>query len=141
MTDSRRGGSAIEPKSAELMTGGRNHLETASATQGDAPTLDGRFEHPTASPAAWVGSGSESRLRVPASDGARSDGLAGRKTEPGDIMTRAEVAALLRCSEPHVVALVEREQLPGFRLGRPWRFRRAEVLAWCERRVNGRRSA
>jgi hypothetical protein len=27
---------------------------------------------------------------------------------PDEIMTRAEVAQLLRCSEPHVTALVER---------------------------------
>ena len=60
---------------------------------------------------------------------------------PGDIMTRSEVALLLRCSEPHVVALIEREHLPAFRLGKLWRFRRTEVLAWCERRENGSRTA
>jgi excisionase family DNA binding protein len=60
---------------------------------------------------------------------------------PGDIMTRSEVALLLRCSEPHVVALIEREGLPAFRLGKLWRFRRSEVLAWCERRENGSRTA
>ena len=59
----------------------------------------------------------------------------------GDIMTRGEVALLLRCSEPHVVALIEREGLPAFRLGKLWRFRRSEVLAWCERRENGSRTA
>ncbi len=60
---------------------------------------------------------------------------------PGEIMTRSEVALMLRCSEPHVVALIEREQLPAFRLGKLWRFRRSEVLAWCERRENGSRTA
>jgi excisionase family DNA binding protein len=60
---------------------------------------------------------------------------------PGEIMTRSEVAELLRCSEPHVVALIEREALPAFRLGKLWRFRRSEVLAWCERRENGSRTA
>jgi len=59
----------------------------------------------------------------------------------GEIMTRSEVAELLRCSEPHVVALVEREALPAFRLGKLWRFKRSEVLAWCERRSNGSRTA
>lgn len=59
----------------------------------------------------------------------------------GEIMTRSEVALLLRCSEPHVVALIEREALPAFRLGKLWRFRRSEVLAWCERRENGSRTA
>lgn len=59
----------------------------------------------------------------------------------GEIMTRSEVAELLRCSEPHVVALIERETLPAFRLGKLWRFKRTEVLAWCERRSNGSRTA
>ena len=59
----------------------------------------------------------------------------------GEIMTRSEVAELLRCSEPHVVALIEREHLPAFRLGKLWRFRRSEVLAWCQRRENGSRTA
>ena len=59
----------------------------------------------------------------------------------GEIMTRSEVALMLRCSEPHVVALIEREHLPAFRLGKLWRFRRSEVLAWCERRENGSRTA
>jgi excisionase family DNA binding protein len=59
----------------------------------------------------------------------------------GEIMTRSEVAELLRCSEPHVVALIEREGLPAFRLGKLWRFRRSEVLAWCQRRENGSRTA
>jgi excisionase family DNA binding protein len=59
----------------------------------------------------------------------------------GEIMTRNEVAELLRCSEPHVVALIEREGLPAFRLGKLWRFRRSEVLAWCQRRENGSRTA
>jgi excisionase family DNA binding protein len=57
-----------------------------------------------------------------------------------EIMTRAEVAALLRCSEPHVLVLVEREGLPAFRLGKLWRFRCSEVVAWCERKTNGSRS-
>ncbi|MFZ5894593.1 MAG: helix-turn-helix domain-containing protein [Myxococcota bacterium] len=63
--------------------------------------------------------------------------------DPGssEIMTRTEVAALLRCSEPHVLTLVERAGLPAFRLGKLWRFRRSEVLAWCEGGPHGRRSA
>jgi excisionase family DNA binding protein len=64
-----------------------------------------------------------------------------RKVADSEIMTRSEVAKLLRCSEPHVVALIEREQLPAFRLGKLWRFNRSDVIAWCERRSNGRRIA
>ena len=63
-----------------------------------------------------------------------------RKAElPSDeILTRAEVAQLLRCSEPHVTALIERDGLPAFRLGKLLRFRRSEVFAWCERRTNAK---
>ena len=57
---------------------------------------------------------------------------------PDEILTRSEVAQLLRCSEPHVTALVERDGLPAFRLGKLWRFKRSEVLAWCERRTNAK---
>jgi len=64
-----------------------------------------------------------------------------RKVSDSEIMKRSEVARLLRCSEPHVVALIEREGLPAFRLGKLWRFSRSEVIAWCERRSNGRRTA
>ena len=71
----------------------------------------------------------------------RGSGVVAKASGGGEIMTRTEVALLLRCSEPHVVALIEREHLPAFRLGKLWRFRRSEVLAWCERRENGSRTA
>jgi excisionase family DNA binding protein len=64
-----------------------------------------------------------------------------RKPQSGEILTRAEVARLLKCSPPHIVALVEREQLPSFRLGKLWRFRRSQVMAWCAGRTNGGSSA
>lgn len=80
----------------------------------------------------------ERRARAP---GRGSGVIRKANAVPGDIMTRSEVALLLRCSEPHVVALIEREHLPAFRLGKLWRFRRSEVLAWCERRENGSRTA
>ena len=139
MTDSRRGRGAIEPEHAAETPGSRNHSGKQVSTT-EASVIEGRAE-PDAGPAAWVGRSSESRLRVPPSEAGQPEARSVRKPKPGDIMTRAEVAALLRCSEPHVIALVEREQLPGFRLGRPWRFRRSEVLAWCEKKIIGRRSA
>ena len=130
----------MDPEGDDLAAGPRNAAErepNAVETKDEALVM----RSPDLGPAAWVGSASESRLRVPSSGPSEPDEPAVRRATPGDIMTRTEVAALLRCSEPHVIALVEREQLPGFRLGRPWRFRRSEVLAWCERRAHGRRSA
>lgn len=52
-----------------------------------------------------------------------------------EIMTRTEVAQLLRVSEPHVVKLVKTAGLPGVQLGdkrAPWRFRREAVLEWMK---------
>ncbi|MEP7052815.1 MAG: helix-turn-helix domain-containing protein [Pseudomonadota bacterium] len=141
MTDSRRGRGANEPEHAAVTPGSQNHSGKRVNNTTDASTIEGQPDPPDPGPAAWVGRSSESRLRVPPSEAGQPEARSVRKPRPGDIMTRAEVAALLRCSEPHVIALVEREQLPGFRLGRPWRFRRSEVLAWCEKKINGRRSA
>jgi excisionase family DNA binding protein len=88
------------------------------------------------------GPGNGSETRPPAAPHRESGVIRKANMDmPGEIMTRSEVAELLRCSEPHVVALIEREALPAFRLGKLWRFRRSEVLAWCERRENGSRTA
>lgn len=140
MVDSRRDGGPVESESADPLVA-RNRSERA-ATE-DAPT-----QKITVALTQDARPATLSRDTLGISPDAAASGAAGpdasgvRKAAPlGDIMTRAEVAVLLRCSEPHVVALVEREALPGFRLGRPWRFRRSEVLAWCERRARGRRSA
>ena len=141
MVDSRRDGGPAEGESAEPAAAARNRSENGSTEDGPTQKI-ADAESQDAGPAAWVGSHSESRLKLPMSGAQGTDESGVRKAAaPGDIMTRAEVAVLLRCSEPHVIALVEREALPGFRLGRPWRFRRSEVLAWCERRAHGRRSA
>ena len=82
-----------------------------------------------------VGAGGQSQSH----EASRQSGLM-RKADlpPDEILTRAEVAQLLRCSEPHVTALIERDGLPAFRLGKLWRFKRSEVLAWCERRTNAK---
>jgi len=139
MVDSRRDGGPGEGESAGLAAA-RNRSENGSV-EAEPTQMIAAPEHQDAGPAAWVGGDSESWLALPKGGTVDPDESGMRKTVPGDIMTRAEVAVLLRCSEPHVVALVEREQLPGFRLGRPWRFRRSEVLAWCEKKIKGRRSA
>lgn len=141
MVDSRRDGGQGEGESDELTSPSRNRSENGSI-KSDSPTQNvAHTRQDDAGLAAWVGSRSESNLKAPTTAGGRDESGVRKAAAPGDIMTRAEVAVLLRCSEPHVVALVEREALPGFRLGRPWRFRRSEVLAWCERRAHGRRSA
>lgn len=55
--------------------------------------------------------------------------------EDDDVMTREQVAELLKVSERTVLAYVKDHGLPGRQLGgHMWRFRRSAVLAWAEGR-------
>lgn len=47
--------------------------------------------------------------------------------KPDEIMTPAEVAALLRIHIRTVYNLAERGNLPGTRIGRSWRFNRRDL--------------
>jgi excisionase family DNA binding protein len=52
------------------------------------------------------------------------------------LLTVEEVAALLKVPPSWVydrTRLRTKERIPGFRLGKYWRFREADVLAWLER--------
>jgi len=50
--------------------------------------------------------------------------------EPGDVLTLAELAALLRVPPAWVAARAVEGELPGRRLDGDWRFSRAAVMAW-----------
>lgn len=52
------------------------------------------------------------------------------------LLTVEEVAALLKVPPSWVydrTRLRTKERIPGFRLGKYWRFREADVIAWLER--------
>lgn len=51
---------------------------------------------------------------------------------PREILTLADVGEWLAVSAKTVIKLVETDKLPGFRLGRQWRFRREDVQAWLD---------
>ena len=56
------------------------------------------------------------------------------------LLTVEEVATPLKVSPSWVYGrtrLRTRERIPGFRLGKYWRFREADVLAWLERQRSG----
>ena len=53
-----------------------------------------------------------------------------RERDERDIWDSKDVADYLGCSEPHVTKMANTQGLPHMRLGRLWRFRRADVLAW-----------
>ena len=63
-----------------------------------------------------------------------------RTTEESEILTRDDAAALLQVHPVMVTRYVRKEGLPAIPLGREWRFRRSEILAWLDARgVNGGR--
>ena len=54
-----------------------------------------------------------------------------------ELMTTRDVMAFLNFSRTKVWELVQHKQLPAFKLGGDYRYRRSEVLQWLERyRVN-----
>ena len=54
-----------------------------------------------------------------------------------ELMTTRDVMAFLNFSRTKIWELVQNEQLPAFKLGGDYRYRRSEVLQWLERyRVN-----
>jgi PTS system nitrogen regulatory IIA component len=57
--------------------------------------------------------------------------------EQEQLMDIKEVANYLRVKESTVYTWAQEGILPAFRLGRLWRFRRAEIDAWLESHRRG----
>jgi len=49
-----------------------------------------------------------------------------------DIMTIREVAGYLKLTEKTAYRLAADGELPGFKIGGAWRFRRGDIDAWIE---------
>jgi excisionase family DNA binding protein len=59
---------------------------------------------------------------------------------PSSLLTVEEVATLLRVPVSWVYERTRdraANRIPGFRLGKYWRFRETDVIAWLERQRNG----
>lgn len=56
--------------------------------------------------------------------------------EVGDFWTAEEVAAYLRLPQSTVYKLAQDKVLPGFKVGKHWRFRRETMLAWIKEKEN-----
>ena len=54
-----------------------------------------------------------------------------------EIITPADVAALLKMHLKTVYKLAEQGVIPGKRVGRSWRFNRSDVLELVSRKPNG----
>lgn len=50
-----------------------------------------------------------------------------------ELLTTKELMALLKLSRTKVWELVQKEELPAFKIGGDYRYRRSEVLEWLER--------
>jgi excisionase family DNA binding protein len=48
----------------------------------------------------------------------------------GEILTLDDVALYLKAGKRTVYRLVQQGEIPGFKLGGTWRFRRAELDRW-----------
>ena len=53
-----------------------------------------------------------------------------------DIMTIDEVAKYLKLKLKTAYALAARGDIPGFKVGGSWRFRRSEIDKWIKRQEN-----
>lgn len=55
--------------------------------------------------------------------------------QPDDILTIDEVAAYLKAGKRTVYRLAASRQIPAFKLGGTWRFRRGELDQWIAIRI------
>ena len=53
-----------------------------------------------------------------------------------EILTIRELAALLKIGEKTAYTMAQNGELPGFKVRDQWRFRRADIDAWIDRRVH-----
>jgi excisionase family DNA binding protein len=54
----------------------------------------------------------------------------------GDILTLDEVAAYLKIGKRTVYRLAQKSEIPAFKLGGSWRFRRSELDRWIAESIN-----
>jgi excisionase family DNA binding protein len=54
-------------------------------------------------------------------------------------LTLRDVAHLLKISERSVYRLAQRAEVPGFKVGGSWRFRREDIDTWIAAKLRARR--
>jgi excisionase family DNA binding protein len=54
----------------------------------------------------------------------------------GEILTLDEVAAYLKAGKWTVYRLAQKSEIPAFKLGGTWRFRRSELDRWIAESIN-----
>ena len=53
-----------------------------------------------------------------------------------DIITIKEVAEYLKIKEKTAYVLAARGDIPGFKVGGSWRFRKEEIIQWTKKQGN-----
>ena len=59
------------------------------------------------------------------------------QSKPTNLLTAKQVADLLQWNPYTVLKKAEKGDLPGFKLGREWRFRQEDIVAWIEEKRRG----
>lgn len=54
----------------------------------------------------------------------------------GEILTLEEAAAFLKAGKRTLYRFAQRGQIPAFKLGGTWRFRRSEIERWIDQNSN-----
>jgi excisionase family DNA binding protein len=52
---------------------------------------------------------------------------------PDEILTLPEIAQLLKVAEKTVYKMAQKGELPAFKVGGQWRFKRGDLDLWIER--------
>ena len=58
---------------------------------------------------------------------------------PDEILTLPEVATLLKVAEKTVYTMAQKSQLPAFKVGGQWRFKRVDIDHWIEQQKEASR--
>lgn len=53
---------------------------------------------------------------------------------PDEILTLPEVAQLLKVAQKTVYSMAQKGQIPAFKVGGQWRFKRVDIDQWIEQR-------
>ena len=54
---------------------------------------------------------------------------------PDEVLTIKEVAAMLKVGEKTAYTLAQSRELPGFKVGGQWRFRRNDIQTWISAQI------
>jgi excisionase family DNA binding protein len=76
-----------------------------------------------------------SKLGNPKSRKTKPDGFQMSEVE-SEILTLEEVAAYLKAGKRTVYRLAQKGEIPAFKLGGTWRFRRSELDRWIAESIN-----